>query len=741
MKNRNFLLLLSVTFAVAMGLSYGIAAPSLDGADRLTIAIDTGEVDVDGDPVSIPFTVIMDHQNPSVWYYVPGKLKLSGNPPNKLDFSLLRYSIDTDALGQEKLEGGVLQFGVTFESPGKNRQEIVKRIKSNIVKRRTAVADRIATIEEAIDDLSARIAAEGDPEQLRAMRSQMVNFQESLKERQSFHNKLMKSDGETVNLTMMPFKEVEIAVFAPGSPGEDEEAGTLVARMSSAEGAGPKFEGQMFPFTMELTRAGTAVYNALTTRGNAGVQVIYTVKYDGAAPPAFFSIEVDWEQAYNHFSDDMMTKVGAAGNIMGVVDLEAGVTMSNASVIDDLKKSGAIKIDLVTTPYFTEEQMNPYLEPIIQKIYEEIFDKDSLEMVSAEDRAKADESVLTQPTMDTLRVEEKEEDPKSGGAGGNPPTEGDDSSAVEDLTGVDPGKAGGSAPSIIPKITAEVRMARKSIDQFVNKKYKVNFSARPIIEESTAVGGFIGLGNSGIDVDDKDLMSKYVLQIIGDGYREAVLMLPPMDSDSLEEMGVTRVELTAQIVKADGNPIQDPDGLVNLSTRRVYYDVEGEEWQDLDGEALEVPRLKWEIGLDAEVMERLGLKGYDDLRFDLTSTLITSQHSQTIADTASVLKPAFDDPSLRANTLDVYFDTDLVEDVKRLSIEVTPASGKTLRRTFRSSESIDELDGGPIIFLLPGPFGEKAPVSVEFIRVPGAKLKFPGITEDYIYIEDVSDDD
>ena len=561
------------------GVSLTEAAPSLDPAAARTMTV--SRKGNDGLEQDIRYTVIMDHKDPLRWYYFPSDPRIMMNGAKPV-FSLLRYQLPGDENGAA--EGGILQFATTLDL----QEQEAKGLKSKIANALNNSRDPVV------------VKARGN-----------VPFA-----------------ADAIQLSGVPFSDCKVSLFAPSETGGP---GKFVATASVEKGAGPKFGTQSMPFTLLLTKNGTDVYKALTTEGNAGLQVMYEVSYIGVTPPAGFSIEVDWEKTYEHFSKSVNHRTSFAANIMGV-DLEGAVGVKNNEIVNSMVEDGSLKLTVLASKDFNKEDIAKYMDPLLQQIYKRIFDAPPIEKVEIKDAAKADDIKKEDATIAGARTEKKKTDPKKGDGKKEPakgdekkedkpkedepkeeaskdePTEdqpkGDDPKA-EGADAKESSEADGNSPSIIPVIRSETNIAMKSVKDINKTKLRFDMQFQNYEEQSTVVGGFIGIG--GFPKETREGM----VRTVGEGnWAKAIFALPDVD---LKALNVASLSLTVDIVDAKGRSVMPSGGQLVKNLGNGWFKSTNNSAKAGDLQRLDFPL--------ASTRDKLSPEEFDQLQYSVTVTM------------------------------------------------------------------------------------------------------------------------
>lgn len=272
-------------------------------------------VTVDGEPET--FIVMKDYKKADQFYYKPNQLRLAtrGTGSKKRPvFHLLKYQ-DRDPDTNELVEGGVLQFSVRLD-PG---NDVVTQI-------RAAVAEQF------------------------------------------------KLDAKTIKLAPLPFKSAEISIY--------DLKGNLLTTEFQKPGIAPAFANSEIPFQVQLTNLTSDIYEALT-RGGGGIPVYVTYTFDQISPANGFKVTVDWDQTFNHFSKDERTRQAFTQwyyyrTWWGARRARAktGVQETKVATLSEiLEENKSIKVESIVGQDFSQEEINFYLDPIIERINKELVEK------------------------------------------------------------------------------------------------------------------------------------------------------------------------------------------------------------------------------------------------------------------------------------------------------------------------------------------------------------------------------
>jgi hypothetical protein len=287
------------------------------GAQVSVGAGDQTDVTVEIDGEKEIFTVLKDYKKPDQFYYIPNRPQLAtrGTGSKKRPvFHLLKYQTKDDEIN-ELVEGGVLQFAI-----------------------------KLAPNDETLAQIRKSVARQ------------------------------FKLDEKTIKLSPLPFKTAEVSIY--------DLEGELLTTEFQKPGIAPSFANNEIPFQVRLTKLSTDVYDALT-RGGGGIPVYITYTFDQISPSTGFKVTVDWDQTYSHFSKDEKTKKAYTQWYYYRTWWDArraraksGVTESQTQTLSEiLQENKSLKVESIAGEDFTPEEINKYMDPIIERVSKELVDK------------------------------------------------------------------------------------------------------------------------------------------------------------------------------------------------------------------------------------------------------------------------------------------------------------------------------------------------------------------------------
>lgn len=305
---------------------------------------------------------------------------------------------------------------------------------------------------------------------------------------------------EKIRLAALPFEKASVHLYVP-------ESGELIASKPQGPGIAPTFATQKVAFSVPLTRVGSDVFDSLVN-GNTGLAVAVEFDYKGLSPAAGFTITVDWDQAYRHYSSDKQFR--AQAGVLGSVGLKASVDRSK--VFNELTSRKIVQVDVIEGGAFTAEKAATYVDTILNRINTELT------------------TALTPPAAVT-------------------PAKANDAKGAEGfIENVKDQLSGAFGYSVAMKDQREVKRGRE----------RIQFTSRSIETRKTVAGGFVGIGRYPEDV------RRRLVTIVPPGpWKSAFFMLPNVGDD--QQLGIRQIDLQVRL-KHRGTPHQTqavrwtPDG-------------------------------------------------------------------------------------------------------------------------------------------------------------------------------------
>jgi hypothetical protein len=321
------------------------------------------------------------------------------------------------------LEGGLLQFSATLAVQGDNAEKVLTALRTGIAERRKSAKP---------------------PENL---------------------------DPKGIRLSALPIKSAEVHLYTPN--------GEFLSGSPRGDGIAPTFATQKMVFSIPLSKVGTTVYDELV-KGNTGVPVVVTFKYHGLTPPAGFKVKVNFKRAYEHYSRDQ--KFAARASWFGIWG--GSVDISSKEIIESLKDSKAIEVEVIEGEGFKAADAEKYLQPILKRINDEI--------------------------LEASKPPEK----------------------------INPAEA--PKPSAGGWFSAGYSSATVRANYNIEKVETINFSVRQNVERATIASGFIGISRY------PEALQKKLITFVGPGpFKSAFFVLPEVGDAA--ELGISQVDLSISL--------------------------------------------------------------------------------------------------------------------------------------------------------------------------------------------------
>ncbi len=412
-------------------------------------------------------TCIRDAIKTKQWYYVPSRIRLAEFTDKAGKtwpvFSLVKYQAIDPKDPQRLLDGGVLQFSVNLSLPNKS-----------------------------IDTIKAEIA------------------------------KAAKMAASEVMLAPLPMTDAKLTVYGPG--------GDKLGDAPQTPDVAPTFANQAIPVQINLNALTVDLAETLCTKGG-GIMVSMAFDYQGLTPKCGFKVKCDLERASSHYSSDSQSKsnwnnwyrtwwgrhyYGGGGNSQQSVQ----------TLREDLTKSGSLTVERIEGPEFKDQDMDKYIDPVLEKMQAEMFEVEAPEKIDA---AKAKEPTTT----------------------GNWWYSSGSSLAIKDI-----------------------KKSKKTNLEF-------NMSKRSLVTRKTSCGGVISLSPylTGDADKDKEIRARMIAIMPAYNWSSAFYSLPDLgDTSKLAAAGITEISIQVMIVDKAGTQVKGVKQEMAKVTR-----TDGYAWKDANG--------------------------------------------------------------------------------------------------------------------------------------------------------------
>ncbi|MBF0547037.1 MAG: hypothetical protein HQM08_21530 [Candidatus Riflebacteria bacterium] len=298
--------------------------------------------------------------------------------------------------------------------------------------------------------------------------------------------KSLASNTTQLSLTPLPIVEASARIY-----GMD---GKQFANSYDVPGIAPTFANSAMPIQVNLNRMGAETYASMVTHKNSGVGVLYTFKFEGCLPPAGFKVTIDWDQTYSAVEKDKGIRVALESCFCGL-----SVDVSKQKIRKDLINNKAVSVESTTNEAVTDEKLNKYLDPIINRLCREMFDD--------------------------IEPPAKIESPLVGNNSGNLLTD------------------------WFPSLKIEFVSRMKEVKKRSHQKEVIIMNQSVILEKTTCCGGFIGVG------DYSEAVRNSCVTVMKPGsWAKAYLILPAVGVDA--NLNISTINILASIVASNGNTLE-----------------------------------------------------------------------------------------------------------------------------------------------------------------------------------------
>jgi hypothetical protein len=385
---RQRLIFCAALFAVAATsvCSTAWADPSLSGDDLFYVDIDFNDLIKDvpkGRKLKPPkvyqgtmkLALLRDHKDPFVFYYVPsfpligtrewsprpepGQPRVTEEVP---EFSLTRYQF-TDrtpkvagaAAGSGYDEGGILQFSVQLALPTGAVGLIQKALSPQVIDAQfeaelKKLEAMVKAVEKKVDsfELIVQSLSPDDEAKRKKVEESRKFFEKALKqavkEKAKAETKVAmyrSRRGEKIKISPVPITKSEVTFYTP-------DTGTLLKKATTPKTVGPAYATQRLTQTLELTRNGTALFDALVM-GEGGVNCVYTIEHPGMSPAASFKVKIDWKKVQDVMVNDRQYSYAEGFGHCGWTET-VEVNDKSRELFNKFSEGDAIEIEAILDP-------------------------------------------------------------------------------------------------------------------------------------------------------------------------------------------------------------------------------------------------------------------------------------------------------------------------------------------------------------------------------------------------------
>jgi len=266
----------------------------------------------------------------------------------------------------------------------------------------------------------------------------------------------------------------------------ETSTGTLLASAPKSGGLAPKM-----PFQLDLTKLGSDVYDALTTKTMGGVGVAIEFTYRGLTPKLFCKASFNWKKAHKYFGKNQQF----AGKVSYLGFFSGNANVEKTKIVERLTQEGLVNIDSITGGDLTVDKCQKLVvDPLLSRVSETMFKSPGIELKAAV--TKVDD--IEKETEDDKEDDEKDKDKKKSGF----------------------------LSRFFKKFSASVSYTHKLVDidriQTVNETQQ--FTNRQLEERKTVAGGFIGIGHY-----SEEVRKQLVVEVGSGAWDRSLVLLPEID--------------------------------------------------------------------------------------------------------------------------------------------------------------------------------------------------------------------
>ncbi|MGM0599273.1 MAG: hypothetical protein ACQETH_05565 [Candidatus Rifleibacteriota bacterium] len=346
------------------------------------------------------------------------------------------------------------------------------------------------------------------------------------------------------NLSPLPIKDSTINMY--------DLNGDFLVSAPVKKGIAPIFGNQQYPFMLNLTDLGADVMEALC-RGKGGLPVLITYTFQGMTPSGGFTVEVNWDACYKHFSTDTKLKAQVA-----YANLAGSLGADFSTIREKLTSNSMIKVTSLSNEAMSSEQIDAVMEPILNLITKEMFAQIKMpeKVPPAVAGAIAPLKKKVNPTADTVKQVGQAIQELSSTAATAVPYVGTMQKIID----------------MIAKSKADfgASFALKDAKYVKKGKFTYTFDRQAIVERRTAFGGPIGIGSF-----DKEIQDECITVLPGGHWESAFFMIPPVGNP--DHLGFNYITMT--VTPMNGN--RQISGMV--SKLAIFNKDNQQSWKDRNG--------------------------------------------------------------------------------------------------------------------------------------------------------------
>ncbi len=166
-------------------------------------------------------------------------------------------------------------------------------------------------------------------------------------------------EDQKISLRPVAIKNPKVIVYDP-STGQALAGG-------APGGLAPTSLTAEIPFSVKLDVLSSTL-NDRIVRERTGVPCWFVYEYDQITEPAGFKVTVNWDNVYTHFSSASESKAQDRGRFLFWTWSNSETNTSMRAAVDHYQSTGMIKVEGITTEKLSAEQLQVYLQPILEKV-------------------------------------------------------------------------------------------------------------------------------------------------------------------------------------------------------------------------------------------------------------------------------------------------------------------------------------------------------------------------------------
>lgn len=287
----------------------------------------------------------------------------------------------------------------------------------------------------------------------------------------------------SINLGPINFKSATVNAYTP-VPASVGENCPILGSAVVGNGVAPLFSSQKMPFSFPFNKVGVNIIDPLIN-SPTGIPVFFTFTYSGLTPPEGFTVRVHYNRIAEHYSRD--ERFMAQASYLGFFG--ASYESSSQEIFNSLISNNDIEISGIIGGTISQQQLDNYLQPILARINSTLI-------------------TLNQPPPNITPAVAS--NPKSSGS----------------------------------YFSAGYSVSSKKVTELTKLEETYNFHLQQVVERTSVVGGFIGIGQY-----SEDIKNQIIIDATKDEYKTPRFVLPiPISNNVASEFGINRETVITRIL-------------------------------------------------------------------------------------------------------------------------------------------------------------------------------------------------